>query len=233
MREGDLENLLRFTLTQNGQQDEAAIAFYPGANPAYDAFDAANMPSAGIDVSSAAPNGQKLAINVLPSLNQLFTIPIPFKTGNGQATITFNGIESFANGTTVYLRDYFTGSIEVVTPGLVHNLVVNADPASQGTSRLALVFVPGAITGAKLPTGFRVSAYPNPAHGHVAVSIAGISAGLAYVQVIDNTGRVVSTLTAAQAAETIKMDITGLKAGLYQLRVQVGNQAHVEKLIIE
>ncbi|GAB3874338.1 hypothetical protein GCM10028824_27430 [Hymenobacter segetis] len=92
-----------------------------------------------------------------------------------------------------------------------------------GLGRAALATTPAAPVPA-------FGLLPNPAHGMAMVRLpAGL--GAATLTVLDVLGRAVRSQTTTEAHA--ELDLTGLPAGLYAVRVAAGNQAITQRLVVE
>ena len=77
------------------------------------------------------------------------------------------------------------------------------------------------------------SLYPNPAHATASVQLPPISGTpTATLTVLDVLGRTLNTQTAPTNARA-ELDLTGLPAGLYTLRVQAGGSTVTRRLVGE
>ena len=133
------------------------------------------------------------------------------------------------SGTTVYVA----GSAR--TPAVFGPLTLGsaAAPNTDAVAYLAtLADATGLATAAAAGLG-RFGLFPNPAHGRVAVQVpAGPGGVAATLTVLDALGRPVRVQTAALNARA-EVDLTGLPAGLYAVRVQAGGRAATQRLVVE
>ncbi|MDB5267732.1 MAG: hypothetical protein JWP58_772 [Hymenobacter sp.] len=76
--------------------------------------------------------------------------------------------------------------------------------------------------------------YPNPAHAHVVMQLPAV-AGAATLTLLDALGRPVRTEALALSAvgQRHDLDLTGLPAGLYAVRVQAGGSTATRRLVVE
>ncbi|MDB5267730.1 MAG: hypothetical protein JWP58_770 [Hymenobacter sp.] len=79
----------------------------------------------------------------------------------------------------------------------------------------------------------RLALFPNPAHGTATVQLPAVpGAATATLTVIDALGRPVRTFRAAPNA-LAELDLAGLPAGLYAVRVQAGGSTATRRLVVE
>ena len=134
-------------------------------------------------------------------------------------TITYNS----SSAATYYVRVYGYGG--VYTTSACYTLTNQtaatnfreATPAIADESKTALTF------------------FPNPTRGDVSFDYFATDGGTASIQVVDQSGRVVSTamLSLAEGANTAKFAVGQLPAGLYFVRFQAGNDVRSAKLMIQ
>ena len=81
---------------------------------------------------------------------------------------------------------------------------------------------------------FSASVYPNPAVSEVNVAFNAPNSGVAYISIVDMTGRAVRNITknAGSGPNRLKMDVTGLTKGVYFVRTRVNNKTNVTKLVV-
>jgi hypothetical protein len=79
-----------------------------------------------------------------------------------------------------------------------------------------------------------VAIFPNPSNGNVNVRFESAVATMATVQVIDVTGRIISTYVVENAAQgqVLTIDLTGINAGTYFVNVQTDKKNVMQKLIV-
>ena len=95
-------------------------------------------------------------------------------------------------------------------------------------------FIPTATRAAQVLRN-ALEIYPNPANGSVQIRLPGAaSTGPATVAVLDVLGRPVRTRTAAiGATEALSMDLRGLPAGLYAVRVRYADVEYTGRLLVQ
>ena len=74
--------------------------------------------------------------------------------------------------------------------------------------------------------------YPNPAHSTANISVSGVN-GQVRITLLDMSGRTVATETMECSADCVKtMDVDGLAAGTYFVRVISEQASMVKKLVV-
>ncbi len=101
-------------------------------------------------------------------------------------------------------------------------------------ARYQITGVPRLLTHAR-PAGFDLSSYPNPFNPSTTIRLSVASFAPVSVRIYDLLGRVVATLLdgmlPAGVFET-RWNASGMAAGVYLCRVQVGGEAHVVRLVL-
>ncbi len=148
-------------------------------------------------------NGTKAAINTLTAIDSKTELPITVLTPR---TGTYAvGLSTKNISLPVYLKDAVTGTYT----DLSANTTITTT-TSETIGRYSLVFSkPLSIIN------YQLSIYPNPAKSNVVIS----GSHIASVQVVDNLGRVVKTVSLKDATNPT-LSLGNLPAGAYHLRVQ-------------
>lgn len=140
-------NALFLTVNGNGYGDMMCVYFNPNAASSYDLqYDALKLTGSqgAPQLYSILDDNTDVTINGLPSISSNNTINLGFKVGvAGNNTITVSGMESFANGTTIYLKDNQAGQMI----NLVNHPVYTFDATpSDPVQRFTLLFNPVGIS---------------------------------------------------------------------------------------
>ena len=80
-----------------------------------------------------------------------------------------------------------------------------------------------------------VEMYPNPANELVNIRIDGKAGDQVKAHLMDNTGKLVTTMVntlLSQNSEMFRFDVTALPSGVYMVNISVGNKLFTQKLII-
>ena len=147
-------------------------------------------------------NGTKAAINTLTAIDSKTELPITVLTPRaGTYTVS---LSTKNINLPVYLKDAVTGTYTDLSASTTITTTT-----SETAGRYSLVF--------KQPTVDRLplTVYPNPAKSSVVI----IGSHIASVQVVDNLGRVVKTVSLKDATNPT-LSLGNLPAGAYHLRVQ-------------
>ena len=160
----------------------------------------ATNPTIAFDVK-----GTKAAINVLTAIDSKTELPITIltpKAGNYTLSLNTKGIDL-----PVYLKDGFKGTYTE----LLGNITITTT-ATETSGRYSIVF----SNAASLTTNHsQLTTYPNPAKSSVMVK----GSHIASVQVVDNLGRIIETISLKDATNPT-LNVRGLSAGAYHLRIQ-------------
>jgi hypothetical protein len=85
----------------------------------------------------------------------------------------------------------------------------------------------------QLHTNAGMSVFPNPATGSAFLNTGNAFPGFATLTLTDLAGREVRHLTDLRPASDYKLDLSGLKAGVYLVRLQNNQSLQVKKLIVK
>ena len=109
---------------------------------------------------------------------------------------------------------------------------------TSGGSALAIdniKVVNGIITGLENKLdAFSTSVYPNPAVNEVNLAFNSRNSGMAYISIVDLTGREVLNFkkSASSGPNKLKMDVSELTKGVYFIKTRVNNKTNVTKLVV-
>lgn len=228
---------VQLALTGAARADDLIVYCQTGATNGYDAaFDALKLPSPGQVELAALAGNSALSIAGLPLLNTARATVVPLRVALPQAGTFVLEAASIVNlnNTDVYLLDAVTGQRVNLKQQPRYSF-----SAAAGTlvGRFALQLgAAGALATASASLAAEVMLYPNPAHNAATVWVPAV-AGAATVQatVVDALGRSVhqqtAAATAAGTALTLRTD--GLTAGVYTVRLTVGEQTLSKRLVVE
>jgi len=155
------------------------------------------------------------------------TVPQP-----GTYAMHAEQLANFAAGTTVWLHDALTGSQQLLVAQANYSFTL---PATTAPGRFSLEFRPGTATATAAAATTSLLVYPNPAHRSFTISLPLKAPQTAEIVLIDALGRPVrrQSLLLPAAGASAPVDVRGLPAGVYVLKLQTGHQALTQRLVIE
>jgi len=167
----------------------------------------------------------------------VITLPL-----SGQATDyasvkwTTTGDGSFASDTSLSTV-YSTGWQERMAGTMSVTLTANPIPscATAATSTMNVIFSPAVGVQNLADGNFSILVTPNPASGSCTLTLTHLKDAVALITLTDLTGRQVYTSNASgPAASVVKViDLSGVRAGVYFLRVKTDTGTKSEKIIVE
>ncbi len=231
-------NTMRMTLSANTRTDQALLSFRTYGLNGRDRFDADKMSGLYLNVSTVPDPAMNLVGNVMGELVGETTIPVRVtSTMTGTHTISFEGVDGFDAGTTVYLRDTYTNRMQDLNMNPSYSFDITSDPATFGTGRLQLVFAPASVTLTKPVVKAGISIWPNPAEGadQLNIRLANLGDGNAVVTLIDALGREVARTVGAldNGVLETRFRVAGLPAGVYVVRAKSASANLKEQVVIK
>ena len=228
-----VSNELALTLTNVATMatDKSYIAMQSGNTEGYDYHkDIVKFDNLKMNISSYNQD-QGFAYNALPEATQATVVPLNVTGDAGSYVLTVSGLGSFPAGTMCFLKDKYTNTITDVSVTQMYSFNITAAAASAGKDRFEIVFSPMAVTGLSATTfESSLQVWPNPAEGQLFVKSD--IAGRAVIDLIDMTGRTVST-TDANLAGTTTLDLNSYTAGVYMLRVSSDQGVVTKRIVIK
>jgi photosystem II stability/assembly factor-like uncharacterized protein len=227
----DLRPQLQLTLAgATGPADELVVYFEAGATPAADGeFDAVKLANpSGLNLAALAATGQPLAIDGRPLLGaQPVLVPLSVDVpAAGAYVLTVAELRNLAAGMTLWLRDNARGTLTPLAPGTQYAFTLGGFGAP---GRFALEFRPGTATAnAAQALAAQVQLAPNPTHGSLTLTLP-VGARATTVQVLNALGQLVRTYASAPAT----LDLSGLPAGVYAVRVQLAGELVTKRVVLQ
>ncbi|GAA4351167.1 hypothetical protein GCM10023185_09620 [Hymenobacter saemangeumensis] len=226
---------LKLTLSGQGvPSDELTVYAEAGATTGADSeFDAVKLPNTtGLNLSALASSGQQLAIQGLPSFSSALvplTVQVP-----AAGTYTFEAAElpNLPAGTRVYLRDGLAGTSTLLAPGTAFRFSLSGTTA---TGRFALELRgAGALATSAQLLAQQVTVFPNPAHQQLTLTRPLAGATNATATLLNSLGQVLRTVKLTATQTEARVDLTGLAAGVYSLRVPLADgQLVFRRVVVE
>jgi hypothetical protein len=230
----DTRPQLQLTLAGNGLTDDVYLYAEAGATPGVDAaFDAQKLLNpTGLNLATLTSAGPALAIDGRAELTAATTIPLQVGVPVvGRYTLTAAALAHLAPGTQLELVDALSNTRTALTPGASYAFTMTGYTAP---GRFWLNLVPAAALGtAGEALAAQVQLFPSPAHGTATLLLPSALAGNATqpVLVLNSLGQVVRQLPLAGA--TTAIDLRGLAAGVYTLRLTAAAGTISKRLVVE
>ncbi len=141
-RESSYTNLARITMVKGSLRDETVVHFRADATDGFDAnADAWKLANSIFNLSSVLTNGDKLAINSLPSFDCSKTVRLDINNATAATyNLEFSEYESFSENIKITLKDNFTNTNFNVRSGSSYSFAVTSSAASFGSNRFVLIF---------------------------------------------------------------------------------------------
>ncbi len=199
-----------FTLFVVTTENHAPVLVMPIPDLSVDAFEVVNLP-----VSST--------LGVIFNDIDGDTLTFSFMQVNGDALPAWMSIEN----------DVLTGTPELADTGCVSIVIQAADPSgamASDTFDVCVDYVVGINPIAK--SQFEVNLYPNPSQGQVNIDLKSSAIQDIDLSVVDLTGRVVLRKQFS-AAERITFDMSNNISGMYLVKLEVGGNLILKKLILD
>lgn len=232
-------NTLRLTLSDGSHTDQSVVAFRVFGLNGRDQYDADKLNGNYLNVSTMPEPTLNLVANVMGELVAQTEIPVRIgttSTGTQAMTLSFEGMESFDAGSTLYLRDNYLNTLTDLNQNPLYSFQITNDPASFGDARFVLVTAPQSVTVVKTKVQPAISVWPNPADGasKLNVRLANLGNGNAVVTMTDALGREVARTSAALSEGTLEtsFNIESLPAGVYMLRARSGSATIVKEVVV-
>lgn len=210
------------------------LVFQPGSttgdNDQYDALKAPNQN--GMSVNTTTPSGEALAIDGRPTPTGETAIPLHVGVSeNGTYTLNVSKLDNF-KGMYVYLRDKQKSTLTDLSQQASYTFTTSAANTS---ARFELVVSSRPVENASAALAKQVALYPNPAKGSASLELpASIGDEMVSASLIDAMGRTVRTLELpAQGSVAHQLDLRGLAAGVYAVRLRTSAGTIVNRLTVE
>ena len=225
----------------NGTADVLYAYAEQGTTPGFDAQNDARKlanPS-GLNLASVAATGEALAIDGRPAFTTTTTLPLTVGVpAAGTYTLAAAALNNLPATLDALLTDAATGqTVNLRTQPAYTFSVTSTQATASITGRFTLHFAARSVlaTSSAL-TAAQVTLYPNPAHQSFTVLVPAVAgATQLHADLLNALGQVVRRQDAALAAAGARLavDATGLAAGIYTLRLQVGAATLAKRVVIQ
>jgi hypothetical protein len=145
------------------------------------------------------------------------TPPIIFPPGTGHFDIYFNGQKMQWNLNT------FNGTQKSAMAAIASS--TSARCSAQTVITTSLSGVEETIIAID-----KFSVYPNPAHNRTTLLVGTANVSLKDILVIDATGRVFPVNLKSSSTQTVELDLTSLRSGIYFIKVNIPGQVKLFKV---
>ena len=202
-----------------------------GTTTGFDAQqDAAKLPnSSGLNLAALTADGQALSIQGLPALSGRVALRVQTPTA-GTYALTAAELLNLPAGASLVLEDTQTGQRTPLAAGTAYSFTVAAGEKVDGRFWLAMNLAgPLATQAGALQAALTV--FPNPTHNGQATLLVPTGTAAGQVQVLDALGRLVRQQPLGAAGSTT-LQLAGLPAGVYVVRVQAGGEQATRRLIL-
>jgi hypothetical protein len=223
-------NYLKVNIVGNSFRDAALIAFNENATDGHDfEFDAIKLTglASAPQVYTKSEDNYKLAINTLFENNKSREIQLWVKVGvTGNYTISFDEIGTVFNGT-IYFYDEVTGVLQNVKEKPFYSYNTNELDV---TKRFKLIFESNEDNGIELPVledGYKIFYTNNKVH----ILIPGEKSAM-NVAIYDTFGKIYYNNFFENPLYKTNIDFTGIKSGVYIVRVNFPNKVISEKILV-
>lgn len=131
--------------------DEIVMVFADGENEKYDENDVEHWANDRLNISSLSSDGEKLSINMLPSVSQLSEVPLWINAAtSGNYLMHFDAL-SFSSMYKVSLKDHYTGLTYQLIADKAHQFTIDINNTlTHGDKRFSLLFEKNEVLPLKL-----------------------------------------------------------------------------------
>ena len=225
----------------NGAADGLYTYADAGATTGFDSQrDALKLPNTtGLNLASVATTGEPLAIDGRPAFVLGTVLPLTVGVpAAGTYTLNAAALANLPATLDAVLTDAATGQTVNLRLQPAYSFSVSAAQAAATlTARFTLHFASrSALASAAALTAAEVTLYPNPAHNAFTVLVPAVAgATQLHADLLNTLGQVVRRQDAAltAAGSRLAVDATGLAAGVYTLRLQVGATTLAKRVVIQ
>jgi hypothetical protein len=248
VREEAPADFMRISLRQTTQRDDAIIMFREDATNDFDLQYEGTKNKNGnvsggiyshINLGVLNDTGDRtLTYNALPyvgysEIKSVYLSVEDVKQGIA-SSLMFSELDRFSLGYSIVLNDLFLNKTAVITEGYSYNFQVTEDPLSYGGNRFRIDFV-NLVTSVNEESNGGFKVFPNPAETIVRVQIPAHFVGkVKHIGLYDIQGVAVQTLEGNKInviENEVKIDVSGMNAGMYVMRVQTTSGSYNVRLI--
>ena len=208
-------------------EDEAVFKNEPAASVNVDAYDIVKLFGTGTQLTSITKNGSYLAANCMPLSLTNDTIPLSVISNiSGNYVFQFKDAEALSDSKPIHLIDYKTGNVVNVKSNPNYTFTIDANDAStKGNKRFVLIIGEINVTSTKEilanQTATQMLMYPTQTNGLISLQNTKSLLSNTQITVMDIRGKEViqQSIENWDVNATIQIDLAGLKAGSYFVKV--------------
>jgi len=212
--------------------DETIIYTETGATTGFDArFDASKLNNlSGLNLATQL-GAERYSVNGLPAFGPT-TMLLPLTVGvpaAGNFSLTVSSLVNLPAGTQAYLRDVLTGTRTLLSTGSSYAFATTTTTAN---GRFVIEIQPAgtALATAAQTLAAQVQLYPNPAAGHFTVQLPATAQAVP-AELTNALGQVV--LRRSLSANATDIDVSSLRAGVYNLHLNLAGTQLVRRVVVE
>lgn len=237
-----IENVLRIKLTKDSLNSDEAILYLTanGTGGMNDGSDAQKFFNDEMNFYLRSKDGYNLAINEYPIPAGPDTIKASIFSYSGtniwagEYSVSFTGIETFANNIDVYFEDTYVNKIIELRNVSSYTFQITSDANSVGNNRFRIILGknnnPTGVDEIKSETNFIV--YPNPFENFVKLKIENWENNRSVEYVIYNQfGQIVTQNNIKLDSNSFSINAETFPAGVYFIRVTTDGFVETRKLI--
>jgi hypothetical protein len=144
--------------------------------------------------------------------------PTVFSPGTGTFKLRFNGIK-------------ISWSVTSFNGAQGHSTSSTSDASSTSTGKCPGVLTTQRVSDVQESTSLvKAGVYPNPAHNKATLFIGSGDVSVKDIRVIDLDGRIFPVNLRNSSTQTVELDLTSLKNGMYFIRVDIKGQTKLFKI---
>lgn len=237
-----LDNVLRIKLTKDSLNSDESILYLTanGTGGMTDGSDAQKFFNDEMNFYLRSKDGYNLAINEHPIPTGPDTIKASIfsysgtSIWTGEYSISFNGIESFANNIDVYFEDIYANKTINIKDVSTYSFQISTDANSVGNNRFRIIIGknnnPTGVDEIKSKNNFIV--YPNPFDNLVNLKIENWENSRSVEYAIYNQfGQIVLQNNVNLESSSFNINTETFPAGIYFIRVQTDGFVETRKLV--
>jgi hypothetical protein len=143
--------------------------------------------------------------------------PTVFAPGTGKFNVRFNGIK-------------ISWSLTTYNGAQGHSTSSTSDASSTSNGKCPKLTTQRVSDVQESTSLVKAGVYPNPAHNKATLFVGTDDVSLKDIRIIDLDGRVFPVSLKNSSAQTVELDLTSLKTGMYFIRIDINGQTKLFKI---